>query len=122
MSYGETLEVDDNGDLYLSPDGAFSPVTGVDKVIQDLVLTLRTQKGSYAFDAGFGVDWIAIIHSRWNTVLMEAEIRQAVHRHFAVSRIEEYAWRRTGPRQVKIDLTVRLQDGETITVSTEAGA
>lgn len=81
MSYGQTLKLDPDGDIYLNDLKQFEMIEGIEKVKQDLKCILSTAKSDNIFDNSFGLDILAIKRSNGNKQVVEAEIRKALKQY-----------------------------------------
>ena len=72
------LKVDPKGDLVLDDKKRMLVISGTEKAVQDIAVILRSLKGSFPFNTGFGTDHIAIIESERNLMVAKKEIQNAL--------------------------------------------
>ena len=72
------MELDGEGDLFISEVKKPEIVTGADKVPQDLTVLLDMQKGEHPVNPDFGVDWLRIKQTGKNDQVIKAELTRAL--------------------------------------------
>ncbi len=94
------LKVNPAGDLVLDDKKRMAVISGTEKAMQDIAVILRSLKGSFPFNTGFGTDHVAIIESERNLMVAKNEIQIA---------LASYAgWKSLDPVQCTFDDNRRL--------------
>ena len=108
----KTVKIDENGDTLIDTAGRIKSVSGHEKIIQDLIILLKSVKGSLPFDTTFGIEDIAKMHNPSSKVMGSA-VQEAVLQHPDVSDIRDLQVSKEG-RTMYISLTVLLKDGANV--------
>lgn len=72
------LKVSPQGDMVLDGLRRMAVISGTEKAVQDIAIILRSLKGSFHFNAGFGTDHVAIVASERDVQVATSEINQAL--------------------------------------------
>lgn len=105
----KAVKIDENGDTLIDTAGRIKSVSGHEKVTQDLIVLLRSVKGSLPFDTTFGIEDFPEMHNP-NSKVMGSAVQAAVLQHPDVSDIQDLQVSKEG-RTMYISLTVLLKDG-----------
>ncbi len=108
----KAILVDAHGDIVLDAAGRIRSVSGPDKIALDLVILLRSIKGSLPFDTNFGIDDLSQMHGS-NSKLLSNAIQSALMQHESVSAVQDISIEKDG-RTFEISLTAFLKDGTSI--------
>ena len=89
-TFGWTLQVDDDGDLYFDPDNRLQMIGGTKdvagetietigpKIEQDMQILFKTMLGDNIFHANVGMDFVTVIASNYQPQIVEQIIKRAL--------------------------------------------
>lgn len=116
--YGSTFRLDDKGEIVITPSGDLSIVTEYEKIKQDLIVCLRSQKNQYIFNLDYGVDYQKFLKDNLLAFLVEKEIRKALENYPYIDSVTKASAERVG-HNINISAEVKLKDGSILKINTE---
>lgn len=106
------LKLNDKGIVF--KDGDWELVIGRDRVVQQVIIALRTLKNDWLLDYRKGINYFPALKSG-NDALLKADTKQAVRDVVGVEKITRFDFRR---KAQKISETISIQtDGENVTIN-----
>ena len=108
----KAVKIDENGDTLIDTAGRIKSVSGHEKIVQDLIILLRSIKGSLPFDTTFGIEDFSEMHNPGSKILGNA-VRGAILQHPDVSDIQDLQVSKEG-RMMYVSLTVLLNEGVSV--------
>lgn len=111
MTWGTTLELDDDGELVFNDDNTMQTITGRNKVQQDLKILLRTEYGEDIFHPSFGMNMMNVIRVS-TKASVEKELRDALGQYQYLEEIVEIDAnvKDIDQRQIEVDATVKVSE------------
>lgn len=106
-----------NGDLVFDGQGNLVMVEGEDEIAQSIERILTTNKGEWFLNLEHGLDYSAIQGKGRDIEGIKLAITEAILQEGRVSEVEKIDLSLDKDRHLKIDVTVRLQEGDTLEVS-----
>ena len=107
-------KIDDDYDLIINDKGNIEMLSGLDEIAQSIQILLSVNKGEWAFNIDFGLDYSAFIDESSNLEYIKAKILQALDTDERIIEVEEFDMEFIPEtRTIKIDLKMRVQNGET---------
>ena len=114
---GTTFKLTDTGDIDLGSSIYPSLITGDEKLIQDIVIILKSVMGSYDLDLLFGLDYTAIVESGFSIPIMKGKIITAVKSHPLVQDVTDIVFSPMDEnRRLTVDMKVKLKSQNIITL------
>lgn len=118
-SFGKTLRMTADGDIYMGPNLKMSMIEDTEKVRQDINMVLHTVVGSWPFDINFGFDLPSIVEGRYNPTLITGKLTTALKGIKHIKEVKDIVIvnvNRT-TRQITMYVEVILTNNETITTT-----
>jgi phage baseplate assembly protein W len=107
-------KIDDDYDIIINDKGNIEMLSGLDEIAQSIQILLSVNKGEWAFNIDFGLDYSAFIDESSNLEYIKAKILQALDTDERIIEVEEFDMEFIPEtRTIKIDLKMRVQNGET---------
>lgn len=117
QTYGRTLQMTSEGDIYLDDDLKMQMIDGTDKVLQDIRMVLHTVVGSWEFDMTFGTDHPAIVESGYHETLIRGKISTALSNLSSVKQVRNVYVVKGTSNRVSVFAEIVLQSDETVRVT-----
>jgi len=108
------LKVDPDGDLVLDDKKRMKVISGSEKAMQDIGILLRSLKGSFPFNTGFGTDHIAIVESERNLAVARNEIQRALSTYSGLKSVDPVLCTFDDNRHLIVAVSGTLSTGEQI--------
>jgi len=115
MSYGTAFRISE-GDVEIDSLRQLIPLTGTDKVVQDLKVLIGSIRQSYPFNTLFGLDYTAIIASEHNQQITRNELKKTLLQHPAVNSVDEIVLASGEDRTIAASITLTLLEGEQVSM------
>lgn len=113
--------LDSSGDIVFDDKLRVPILSQSSKVQQDIVLILKSAKGSLATDPGFGTDIVRIINAKGDQTITEGLVRDALQQYAHTKYINDIiVTTRRENREIYVIATVTLADKSVITVEAAA--
>lgn len=119
MSYGETLQIDSNGDLAFSSTNRLVTITGTEKVRQDLRVILQSSKGTFPFASEWGFNFREAVESG-DTSVIAALVKSALQRYGYLQEVSSIGVVIGTDRSVTISLQAVTTNGDTVNTEVTA--
>jgi hypothetical protein len=119
----KTILLDESGDIKFTESGSnFEIIDGIEKIRQDIWFILKTVKGSCSKTPQMGVNYAAIVDSKYSPTVIKKEIRKSVGMHRDVHLVKDFKLHRMTytvgygdfMRQILLKFNVYLTNGEII--------
>jgi len=106
-----------NGDLVFDGQGNLVMVEGKEEIVQSIERILTTNKGEWFLNLEYGLDYQEIQGKGRDIEGIKLAITEAILQEERVSEVEKIDLSLDKNRHLKINVTVRLQEGDTLEIS-----
>ena len=106
-----------DGDLVFDGQGNLVMVEGEDEIAQSIEMVLTTNKGEWFINLEHGLDYKAITGKGRDIEGIKLAITEAILQEERVSEVEKIDLFLDKDRHLKINVTARLQEGDTLEIS-----